>query len=53
MALRCQTGYEICSHMYDPKRGYPENGIDPGTPLEDVPDDWICPRCRVDALDQE
>jgi len=47
MSLRCQTEYEVCSHIYDPERGDPENGIPPGTPLEKIPDDWICPRCRV------
>lgn len=53
MNLRCQTDYEICSHVYDPEQGDPENGIDAGTPLADVPDDWICPRCRIDMIEKE
>lgn len=23
-------------------------GIPPGTPFEDLPDDWLCPLCGVD-----
>ena len=36
-----------CGYIYDPERGDPENGIDPGTPFEDLPDDWVCPQCGV------
>ncbi|MDE5979074.1 MAG: FAD-dependent oxidoreductase, partial [Muribaculaceae bacterium] len=25
----------------------PDNGIDPGTPFEDLPEDWVCPECGV------
>jgi len=50
MVLKCQAEYEICSHKYDPERGDPEIGIDPGTSLEDLPDDWICSRCRVKTI---
>ena len=46
MAIRCQKEYEICSHKYDSEKGDPELEIKPGTPIEDIPDDWICPRCR-------
>lgn len=53
MVLRCQTEYEICSHVYDPERGDPEIGIEPGTPLEAVPVDWICPRCRVQTIEKQ
>ncbi|MFQ6094300.1 MAG: rubredoxin [bacterium] len=28
-----------------PEKGDPENGIDPGTPFEDLLEDWICPEC--------
>ena len=48
MALRCQNEYRICSFKYDPAKGDPESGIVPGTDMEDIPDDWICPRCRVE-----
>ncbi|MFW5734493.1 MAG: rubredoxin, partial [Oceanidesulfovibrio sp.] len=25
--------------------GDPDNGVKPGTPFEDIPDDWVCPVC--------
>ena len=25
--------------------GDPDNGVEPGTKFEDVPDDWTCPIC--------
>jgi rubredoxin len=34
-----------CSYVYDPAVGDPENGVAPGTPFEDIPDDWVCPDC--------
>jgi len=37
----------VCGYIYDPKIGDPDSGIDPGTPFEDIPDDWICPVCGV------
>ena len=35
----------ICSYIYDPENGDPDGGIEPGTPFEALPDDWICPVC--------
>ena len=35
----------ICQYIYDPAEGDPGNGVDPGTPFEALPDDWICPLC--------
>ena len=32
---------------YDPAVGDPDNGIAPGTPFEELPDDWTCPLCGV------
>jgi rubredoxin len=34
-----------CDYIYDPEKGDPDNGIPPGTPWEDVPEDWLCPDC--------
>jgi rubredoxin len=34
-----------CGYVYDPAEGDPDNGIDPGTPFEDLPDTWVCPKC--------
>ena len=38
---------DACSYVYDPKKGDPENGIEPGTAFEHLPDDWVCPVCGV------
>lgn len=37
----------VCDYVYDPELGDPENGIEPGTAFEDLPDDWVCPLCGV------
>lgn len=36
-----------CGFVYDPKIGDPEHGIAPGTPFEDLPEEWLCPVCYV------
>lgn len=41
----------ICGYTYDEKEGDPENGIDPGTLWEDLPDDFSCPECGVSKED--
>jgi rubredoxin len=43
----------ICGYVYNPAEGDPDNGIDPGTPWEDVPDDWVCPVCGASKDDFE
>ncbi|GAB1543180.1 hypothetical protein NUACC21_58540 [Scytonema sp. NUACC21] len=35
----------LCGYEYDPEVGDPDSGIEPGTPFEDIPEDWICPVC--------
>lgn len=40
---RCQ----VCNYIYDPAVGDKESGIKPGTPFEELPDDWLCPICGV------
>jgi len=37
----------VCGYIYDPGEGDPDGGIEPGTPFEDLPDDWLCPDCGV------
>ena len=37
-----------CGYIYDPAAGDPENGIAPGTPFENLPEDWTCPVCGLD-----
>lgn len=36
----------VCGYVYDPAVGDPKNGIAPGTPFEELPEDWHCPRCK-------
>jgi rubredoxin len=36
---------EICGYIYDPAIGDAGAGIKPGTPFEDLPNDWECPIC--------
>jgi rubredoxin len=38
----------VCDYVYDPEVGDPDNGIEPGTSFEDLPDDWVCPECGVE-----
>jgi len=34
-----------CGYVYDPEVGDPDNDIEPGTPFEELPEDWVCPVC--------
>lgn len=38
---------DVCGYIYDPAVGDPDNGIEPGTAFEDLPEDWLCPLCGV------
>ena len=38
---------EPCGYIYDPADGDPDNGINPGTAFEDLPEDWVCPLCGM------
>ena len=35
-----------CGYVYDPAKGDPRHGIEPGTRFDQLPEDWRCPRCR-------
>ena len=37
----------VCGWVYDPETGDPDGGIAPGTPFKDIPDDWVCPVCKL------
>lgn len=43
----------VCGWIYDEAKGWPEDGIEPGTRWEDIPDDWLCPECGVGKEDFE
>jgi flavin reductase (DIM6/NTAB) family NADH-FMN oxidoreductase RutF/rubredoxin len=36
-----------CSYVYDPVEGDESQGIPPGTPFSELPDDWVCPICAA------
>lgn len=43
----------VCGFIYDEADGLPEEGIDPGTRWDDIPDTWTCPDCGVTKEDFE
>lgn len=45
----------VCGYVYDEEVGDPDNGIAPGTPWEELGDDFVCPLCGVgkDQFEQE
>ena len=44
---QCMT----CGLIYDEAEGLPDEGLEPGTRWEDIPEDWICPECGTDKYD--
>ena len=49
ITFKTRTGKYVCSvcgYVYDPEVGDETQGIAPGTPFEDLPDDCHCPRCK-------
>ena len=38
---------DVCGYFYDPAVVDPDNGIDPGTSFDQLPEDWVCPLCGV------
>ena len=44
-----------CSYVYDEAIGDTENGIEPGTKWEELPEDWVCPWCGLgkDSFEEE
>jgi rubredoxin len=41
----------ICEYIYEVNLGDPDNGVPPGTPFEELPEDWVCPVCGA-GIDQ-
>ena len=37
----------VCGYVYDETLGDPDNGIEPGTMWDDLPDDFACPVCGL------
>lgn len=42
-----------CGYIYEQDQGDPDGGIAPGTPFEDIPDDWFCPSCGAKKAEFE
>lgn len=42
-----------CGWIYDPAIGDPDGGIPPGTPFEEISEDWFCPVCGACPKDFE
>lgn len=43
----------VCGWIYDPAVGDPDGNIQPGTPFDAIPDDWVCPVCGADKTQFE
>ena len=43
----------VCGLLYEEEKGWPDDGIEPGTRWKDVPDWWTCPDCGVGKDDFE
>ncbi len=43
----------VCGYIYDPALGDPDNGVQPRTKFEDVPEEWVCPVCGAPKSDFE
>lgn len=43
----------ICGYIYDPAKGDPDSGVEPGTAFEDLPADFECPVCGASKEDFE
>lgn len=36
---------KVCGYVYDPTKGDPDSGAQPGTAFESLPASWVCPVC--------
>ncbi|AUB79467.1 MULTISPECIES: rubredoxin [Spiribacter] len=43
----------VCGWIYEEEDGLPDEGIEPGTRWEDIPDDFVCPECGAGKSDFE
>jgi rubredoxin len=41
----------VCGYVYNPVHGDLDQGIEPGTSFDDLPDDWKCPVCASPVMD--
>lgn len=38
----------ICGYIYDPLKGDPTQGVEPGTEFSELPESWVCPECGAE-----
>ena len=43
----------LCEYRYRPHKGDIDNGIEPGTEFDELPEDWVCPLCGASKDDFE
>ena len=43
----------VCGFIYSEEEGLPDEGIEPGTRWEDIPENWTCPDCGASKSDFE
>jgi rubredoxin len=43
----------ICGFVYEEEKGWPKDGIPPGTTWDKVPENWKCPECGAAKSDFE
>ena len=41
----------ICGLIYDEAEGWPDDGIEPWTKWDNVPENWACPDCGAGKED--
>ena len=41
----------ICGFVYNQAKGFPVDGVEPGTPFDSLPFDWVCPVCGAQKKD--
>jgi len=41
-----------CDYNYDQEKGDPDGGIAVGTNFKDLPDDWVCPECGTEMIEE-
>lgn len=44
---------KVCGYIYDPEKGDPERGVQPGASFEELPEDWRCPVCNAPKTEFE
>ena len=49
MAEKNMSRWECpCGYIYDPAEGDAESNILMGTSFEDLPEEWVCPKCGAE-----